>query len=140
VTAGEEDMEIHRTELLQTPDGYLSKVDYVGLFEHGGEIRDAILQLKYEGKKQLSRSLAEMAVKELRQFDVCNNTAKTPRTWVRSVRTHCTASGISDRCASSAIVAPREQRASNRKWTRRTSCSSIICFSTTVARKERLGD
>jgi ComF family protein len=73
-------MEIHRTEMLQTPDGYLSKVDYVGLFEHGGEIRDAILQLKYEGKKQLSRSLAEMAAKELRQFDVCNVVTWAPTT------------------------------------------------------------
>ena len=80
VTAGEEDMEIHRTEMLQTPDGYLSRVDYIGLFEHGGEIRDAILQLKYEGKKQLSRSLAEMAVKELRQFVLCNVVTWAPTT------------------------------------------------------------
>jgi ComF family protein len=73
-------MEIHRTEMLQTPDGYLSKVDYVGLFEHGGEIRDAILQLKYEGRKHLSSALAEMAVKELRQLDVCNVVTWAPTT------------------------------------------------------------
>ena len=76
-------MGIHRTEMLQTPDGYLSKVVYVGLFEHGGEIRDAILQLKYEGKKQVSRALAEMAAKDVRQMESCDVLTWAPTTGQR---------------------------------------------------------
>ena len=80
MTAGDEDMEIHRTEMLQTPDGYLSRVDYIGLFEHAGEIRDAILQLKYEEKKRLSRFLADKAIPALQHLERCDVVTWAPTT------------------------------------------------------------
>lgn len=58
-------MGIHRSEMLQTPDGHLSVVEYVGLFEHTGDVRDAILQLKYEENKSLAVELALMMKNEL---------------------------------------------------------------------------
>ena len=52
--------------MLQRPDGHLSVVEYVGLFEHAGEVRDAILRLKYEENKSQAVELALKIKNELR--------------------------------------------------------------------------
>jgi len=76
-------MEIHRTEMLQTPDGYLSSVHYMGMFEYLGDVRDAILRLKYEEEKHVSVALAEMAVRVLRQIEPCDVVTWAPTTMQR---------------------------------------------------------
>lgn len=79
----EEDMGIHRSEMLQTPDGHLSVVEYVGLFEHAGDVRDAILHLKYEENKSQAMFLAHMMMKELRQHEGCDFVTWAPTTSAR---------------------------------------------------------
>jgi competence protein ComFC len=76
-------MEIHRTEMLQAPGGQLSIVQYVGLFPHAGNIRQAILQLKYQDKKHLSRSLAMLMAAELEGHDRCDVVTWAPTTMHR---------------------------------------------------------
>lgn len=73
-------MGIHRTEMLQSFEGHLSVVEYVGLFEHEGDIRDTILQLKYQDKKQLSRSLAMLMASELVHLKKCDVVTWAPTT------------------------------------------------------------
>ena len=76
-------MEIHRTEMLQAPGGQLSIVHYVGLFEHTGSIRQGILQLKYQDKKHLSRSLAMLMATELDTRERCDLVTWAPTTMQR---------------------------------------------------------
>ena len=83
VTAEEEGMEIHRTEILQSLDGHLVNVKYVGLFEHAGDVRDAILQLKYQEKKEVSSSLATLMAAELANQDRCDVVTWAPTTVLR---------------------------------------------------------
>ena len=83
VTAEEEGMEIHRTEILQSLDGHLVNVNYVGLFEHAGDVRDAILQLKYQEKKEVSSSLATLMAAELANQDRCDVVTWAPTTVLR---------------------------------------------------------
>lgn len=79
----EEDMGIHRSEMLQMPDGHLSAVEYVGLFEHAGEVRDAILHLKYEENKSQAMFLAHMMMKELHHDEGCDFVTWAPTTSAR---------------------------------------------------------
>lgn len=76
-------MEIHRTEILQARDGSLSIVHYVGLFEHVGNVRQAILQLKYQEKKHLANDLASLMVDELDGQDRCDVVTWAPTTMHR---------------------------------------------------------
>jgi competence protein ComFC len=76
-------MEIHRTELVQAPGGHLAIVQYAGLFEHTGNVRQAILQLKYQDKKHLSRSLAMLMVAELQDQERCEVVTWAPTTMDR---------------------------------------------------------
>lgn len=76
-------MEIHRTEMLQALGGQLSVVHYVGLFEHTGNIRQAILQLKYQDKKYLSQSLAMLMATELDAHERCDLVTWAPTTMHR---------------------------------------------------------
>lgn len=76
-------MGIHRSEMLQTADGHLSVVEYVGLFEHAGDVRDAILHLKYEENKSQAMFLAHMMMKELRQYEDCDIVTWAPTTAAR---------------------------------------------------------
>jgi ComF family protein len=73
-------MEIHRTEMLQAHDGELSVVHYVGLFEHAGDIRQAILQLKYQEKKHLSRFLAMLIATQVDGQEKCDVVTWAPTT------------------------------------------------------------
>lgn len=73
-------MGIHRTEMLQAPDGHLSVVEYVGLFEHGGEIREAVLHLKYHEKKKIAESLAMKVVLGLQIDERCDVVTWAPTT------------------------------------------------------------
>jgi competence protein ComFC len=76
-------MEIHRTEMVQAPSGQLAIVQYVGLFHHTGNIRQAILQLKYQDKKHLSRSLAMLMATELHDQERCDLVTWAPTTMQR---------------------------------------------------------
>lgn len=66
--------------MLQTPDGSLSSVRYLGLFEHVGDIRESILQLKYQEKKRVSRDLAELAVGVVQILEPCDLVTWAPTT------------------------------------------------------------
>lgn len=79
----EEDMGIHRSEMLQTPDGHLSAVEYVGLFEHAGDVRNVILHLKYEENKSQAMFLAHMMMKELHHDERCDFVTWAPTTSAR---------------------------------------------------------
>lgn len=83
VTAEEEDMGIHRSEVLQTPDGYLSVVEYIGMFEHVGDVRDAILQLKYHEDKKIAQMLSRMMLGQLCQQERCDLITWSPTTSLR---------------------------------------------------------
>jgi competence protein ComFC len=76
-------MEIHRTEMLQALDGQLSIVHYVGLFEHVGNVRQAILQLKYHEEKHLAKGLASLMAAELEGHDRCDVVTWAPTTMHR---------------------------------------------------------
>lgn len=76
-------MGIHRSEMLQTPNGQLSIVEYLGVSEHTGSIRDAILQLKYEENTSKAESLARMMMNELRHRDACDIVTWAPTTVMR---------------------------------------------------------
>jgi len=76
-------MEIHRTEMLQGLDGQLSVVHYVGLFEHAGNIRQAILHLKYQDKKHLARLLGKLMASELNGQEKCDLVTWAPTTMRR---------------------------------------------------------
>lgn len=65
VTVGDGDMGTHRTEMLQNRDGHLVVVDYFGLFDHEGTVRETILQLKYEAKRSNAAVLATFAMDAL---------------------------------------------------------------------------
>jgi len=83
VTAGEEDMGIHCSEVLQTPDGYLAVVEYIGLFEHADDVRHAILQLKYHENKKLALMLSRKMLEELHQQERCDLITWSPTTSLR---------------------------------------------------------
>ena len=88
---GDEDMKIHRTEMLQAPDGLLSTVRYIGLFEHAGDIREEILQLKYQDKKKQSEILAMKVVNALRDSEfgdslMCDLVSWAPTTTQRKLK------------------------------------------------------
>jgi competence protein ComFC len=73
-------MGIHRTEMLQSLEGHFSVVEYLGLFEHEGDVRSEILQLKYQDKKHLSRSLAMLMAPELNDRQKCDVVTWAPTT------------------------------------------------------------
>lgn len=54
------DIVLHRTETVPTPQGSLCTVHYVGVSSHEGEMREAVLRLKYGRKKKVARSLADV--------------------------------------------------------------------------------
>ena len=68
---------------MQAPSGQLAIVQYVGLFEHTGNVRQAILQLKYQDKKHLSRSLAMLMATELHDQKRCDLVTWAPTTMQR---------------------------------------------------------
>lgn len=76
-------MDIHRTEMVQALDGQLSIVEYVGLFEHVGNVRQAILQLKYQEKKNLAKALAVLMASELEGQDAGDIVTWAPTTMHR---------------------------------------------------------
>jgi len=53
-------MELHRTEVLTSLTGVLIPVTYIGVLPHEGYVRDAVLDLKYHGRRTNARMLAEI--------------------------------------------------------------------------------
>jgi len=53
-------MELHRTETLVSSSGVLIQVTYIGVLPHEGSVRDAVLNLKYHGKRGNAKFLAEI--------------------------------------------------------------------------------
>jgi predicted amidophosphoribosyltransferase len=66
--------------MLQAPDGHLSTVEYLGLFEHVGDVREAILQLKYQEKRNVAAILATRVVDELPAGEKCDVVTWAPTT------------------------------------------------------------
>ncbi len=73
-------MGIHRTELLQTLDGYIRQVDYHGVYEHQGDIRDAILRLKYDCEKSEAMRIARLLHSGLDGLGTCDVATWAPTT------------------------------------------------------------
>jgi predicted amidophosphoribosyltransferase len=73
-------MGVHRTEILQSPNGHLTTVDYIGVSEHVGNIRDVIVQLKYEEKRRLAVVLADLINTEREHFGDCDVVTWAPTT------------------------------------------------------------
>lgn len=59
VWGDEEVMGVHRSENLVLANGSFLSVDFYGCFEHGGQVRQQVLTLKYSGQRSLARELAQ---------------------------------------------------------------------------------
>lgn len=62
-------MELHRTEHLSTSSGQLVEVRYLGIAAHSGEMRDAILNLKYHQQRTVAKQLAHLVATSLQQLE-----------------------------------------------------------------------
>lgn len=63
-------MELHRTEYIVAADGQLIEVRYLGIAAHSGAMRDAVLNLKYHGRRAVAEQLALVIVDALKELQL----------------------------------------------------------------------
>lgn len=66
------DMELHRTEWMQTPCGQLIQVQIIGVAAHDGAMRNAVLNLKYHGQRSVAQRLALVIVDALHDLGLAD--------------------------------------------------------------------